>query len=230
MGRRYSVDGVYHINVQQYGLILVTDGKRVEVIAPQLLRSRTVGLCGNLDGETIGCVQSPGKCIMKPNLAAMSYMVKETNRCSVQSQFPGQVSEYQKELNACAKDKSVTTSLTPIFDKAMQENQFYGLEGVHGMNKNGKSYGAVDGLKTGYGMGPKFGGVSGGSGNENLGCLYKWSSFPRIASAVPENVSLLEKQGIPNKVGILVYLGIGRLVSTVYRTKKVAMPNKETET
>jgi len=55
-------------------------------------------------------------------------------------------------------------------------------------------------------------------------------AVPRIASAVPENVSLLEKQGIPNKVGILVYLGIGRLVSTVYRTKKVAMPNKETET
>ena len=55
-------------------------------------------------------------------------------------------------------------------------------------------------------------------------------AVPRIASAVPENVSLLEKQGIPNKVGILVYLGIGRLVSTVYRTKKVAMPNKETGT
>merc|ERR1712126_447969 len=55
-------------------------------------------------------------------------------------------------------------------------------------------------------------------------------AVPRIASAVPENVSLLEKQGIPNKVGILVYLGIGRLVSTVYRTKKVAMPNKETVT
>merc|ERR1719295_1964683 len=154
--RRYSVDGVYHINVQQYGLILVTDGKRVEVIAPQLLRSRTVGLCGNLDGETIGCVQSPGKCIMKPNLAAMSYMVKETNRCSVQSQFPGQITEYQKELNACAKDKSVPTSLTPIFEKAMQENQ---------------AFGSFDAFGSGYGMGHKFGGVSVGAGNENLGCL-----------------------------------------------------------
>merc|ERR1712240_244390 len=154
--RRYSVEGVYHINVQQYGLILVTDGKRVEVIAPQLLRSRTVGLCGNLDGETIGCVQSPGQCIMKPNLAAMSYMVKETSRCSVQRQFPGQVSEYQKELNACAKDKSVPTSLTPIFEKAMQENQ---------------AFGSFDAIGSGYGMGHKFGGVSGGAGNENLGCL-----------------------------------------------------------
>ena len=168
--RRYSVDGVYHINVQQYGLKLVTDGKRVEVIAPQLLRSRTVGLCGNLDGETIGCVQSPGQCIMKPTLAAMSYMMNETNRCSVQGQFPGQLTEFQKELNACAKDRSVPTSLSPIFEKAMQENQAFGLGRVHGMNQNGKAYGAFDGFESeqgmGSGMGMKIGGVSGGAGNK----------------------------------------------------------------
>merc|ERR1712212_889716 len=171
--RRYSVDGVYHINVQQYGLKLVTDGKRVEVIAPQLLRSRTVGLCGNLDGETIGCVQSPGQCIMKPTLAAMSYMMKETNRCSVQGQFPGQLTEFQKELNACAKDRSVPTSLSPIFEKAMQENQAFGHGRLHGRNQNGKAYGKFDGFESeqGMGSGMGIGGVSGGAGNINLGCL-----------------------------------------------------------
>ena len=51
-------------------------------------------------------------------------------------------------------------------------------------------------------------------------------AVPQIASAVPETVSLLEKENN----GMLVYLGGGRLVLMVYRTKKVAMPNKETET
>merc|ERR1719295_123129 len=83
-------------------------------------------------------------------------MMKEANRCSVQSQFPGQLTEYQKELNACAKDKSVPNSLTPIFEKAVQENQ---------------AFGSFDGLGSGYGMDHKFGGVSGGAGNKNLGCL-----------------------------------------------------------
>merc|ERR1712055_229950 len=170
--RRYSVDGVYRINVQQYGLKLVTDGKRVEVIAPQLLRSRTVGLCGNLDGETIGCVQSPGQCIMKPTLAAMSYMMNETNRCSVQGQFPGQLTEFQKELNACAKDKSVPTSLSPIFEKAMQEHQAFGRGRLQGVNQNGKTYGESDEFESGQGMGSRMGmgigGVSGGVGNKDL--------------------------------------------------------------
>merc|ERR1712126_248201 len=61
---------------------------------------------------------------------------------------------------------------------------------------------------------------------KTLGAFQTGPAVPQIASAVPDAVSLLEKE---NK-GMLVYLGGGRLVPVVYRTKKVAMPNKETET
>merc|ERR1712200_214429 len=71
--RRYTNEQVYHVNVEQYGIKMVTDGKRIELVAPQLLRGRTAGLCGNNDGEISQCVQSPAQCIMKPNLSAMSW-------------------------------------------------------------------------------------------------------------------------------------------------------------
>ena len=56
-----------------------------------------------------------------------------------------------------------------------------------------------------------------------MGAFQTGPAVPQIASAVPDAVSLLEKES----KGMLVYLGGGRLVPMVYRTKKVAMPNKE---
>ena len=120
--RRYTNEQAYHVNVEQYGIKMVTDGKRIELVAPQLLRGRTAGLCGNNDGEISQCVQSPARCIMKPNLSAMSWMVNETASCSVKSVFPGQVAEYNKEIEACAQEENVPTSLTPILEKMMAGN------------------------------------------------------------------------------------------------------------
>merc|ERR1712212_841625 len=55
--RRYTSEEVYHVSVQQFGLKVVTDGKSVELISPQLFRNRAVGLCGNLDLESVACVK-----------------------------------------------------------------------------------------------------------------------------------------------------------------------------
>merc|ERR1712055_798847 len=120
--RRYTSEEVYHISVQQYGLKVVTDGKSVELISPQLFRNRAVGLCGNLDLESVACVQSPGQCIMRPNLAAMSYMttrnmINANAQCSVQAKSPREFPEYNKELQACVKEEFVPTQITPIFWK-----------------------------------------------------------------------------------------------------------------
>jgi len=143
--RRYTNEQVYHVNVEQYGIKMVTDGKRIELVAPQLLRGRTAGLCGNNDGEISQCVQSPAQCIMKPNLSAMSWMVSETASCSVKSVFPGQVAEYNKEIEACAQEENVPTSLTPILEKMMAG---YGLESEGGM---GHEFGGVSGIESGHG-------------------------------------------------------------------------------
>ena len=143
--RRYTSEEVYYVSVQQYGITVVTDGKSVELISPQLFRNRAVGLCGNLDLESVACVQSPGQCIMTPNLAAMSYMTTRNMRnpkhqCSVQTKFPREFPEYTKELQACVKEEFVPTIITPIFQKAVSGNGIFelGLEGgmVHGGRMN----------------------------------------------------------------------------------------------
>merc|ERR1719192_307179 len=101
---------------------------------------------------------------MKPNLSAMSWMVNETASCSVKSVFPGQVAEYNKEIEACAQEENVPTSLTPILEKMVTGNGGYGLESEDGMPlKNG-------GVSDGAGHG-NFGGL--------LGCSPFWGSCRR---------------------------------------------------
>merc|ERR1712179_652171 len=150
--RRYNNEDVYYVYVAQHGLKVVTDGKRVEVIPPQFLHRRTVGLCGNLDGERFACVKSPGQCVMRPTLAAMSYMLNENGKCSVQSVFPGQFAEYQKELNHCHKDQDVPTPITPIFENSLPGNGVFGFGSGHGHKFGGENWNTA-----------KFGGA--GNGN-----------------------------------------------------------------
>merc|ERR1712029_1246553 len=56
------------------GLEGFTNGSMVEVVAPQLLKSRTVGLCGDMNGERSADLKTPGMCVLRPRLAALSFM------------------------------------------------------------------------------------------------------------------------------------------------------------
>merc|ERR550517_1766907 len=44
-------DNVVFVHVPEQGLKVLSNGSMVEVVAPQLLKSRTVGLCGDMNGE-----------------------------------------------------------------------------------------------------------------------------------------------------------------------------------
>merc|ERR1712126_498066 len=44
-------DNVVSVYVPEQGLKVLSDGSRIEIVAPQLLKSRTVGLCGDMNGE-----------------------------------------------------------------------------------------------------------------------------------------------------------------------------------
>merc|ERR1712131_91581 len=153
--RRYTSEEVYHVSVQQYGLKVVTDGKSVELISPQLFRNRAVGLCGNLDLESVACVQSPGQCIMRPNFAAMSYMttrnmINPNAQCSVQAKFPREFPEYNKELQPCVKEEFVPTHITPIFQKSVSGNGVFELGVGGGMVHGGRMNSEMSG-GAGYG-------------------------------------------------------------------------------
>merc|ERR1719147_119505 len=81
-------DGVVSVHVPEQGLIVLSNGSVVEIVAPQLLKSRAVGLCGDMNGERTADLKTPGMCILRPRLAALSFMLNKSGakagfeRCS----------------------------------------------------------------------------------------------------------------------------------------------------
>merc|ERR1719361_2968009 len=117
--KRYQ-DGVYHVYTHDQLLHVITDGKSIEVVAPQLLKNKAVGLCGDLNGEEVADLPSPQKCIMRPKLAAYSYMLNRQGssapRCSGIPQEDS--AEFTKELQECIKEQIIPTPIVPLFERA----------------------------------------------------------------------------------------------------------------
>ena len=121
--RRY-VDDVYHVFTPMQMMHVVTDGKSVEVIAPQLLKNRAIGLCGDMNGEEIADLSTPKRCIMQPKLVALSYML---NRNGYDAKFaqchnvPQQdIAEYEREDQICMKEETVKTPILAVFERAQR--------------------------------------------------------------------------------------------------------------
>jgi len=117
---KHYQDGVYHVYAPSQLLHVFTDGKSIEVVAPQLLKNRAVGLCGDLNGEVVADLPSPQKCIMKAKFAAYSYMLNKQGtsppRCAG---IPQQdVPEYTREIQECAKEEIVPTPIVPLFERS----------------------------------------------------------------------------------------------------------------
>ena len=120
---KHYQDGVYYVYVPAQFLHVLTDGKSVEIVAPQILKARSVGLCGDLNGEEVADVQSPRKCVMRPRFAAMSYMLnKEPASASSSSARCGGIptqylQEYKREEQECIRERIVPTPIIPIFER-----------------------------------------------------------------------------------------------------------------
>jgi len=113
---KHFQDGVYHVYVAPQFLHVLTDGQRIEIIAPQLLRNRAVGLCGDMNGEEVADIPSPGQCIVKPFLAAMSYIpnVKASGCPSIPQP---ERDELKRRLQECPKDIVVPTPIVSLFER-----------------------------------------------------------------------------------------------------------------
>ena len=117
---KHYQDGVYHVYTPNQLLHVLTDGKSVEVVAPQLLKNRAAGLCGDLNGEEVADLPSPQKCIVKPKFAAYSYMLNKEGtsppRCAG---IPQQdVPEYKRAIQECVKEEIIPTPIVPLFERA----------------------------------------------------------------------------------------------------------------
>jgi len=118
---KHFQDRVYHVYVPNL-LDVITDGKRIEVVASQLVRGRAVGLCGDMNGEKVADVTSPRKCVMSPKSAAISYMLRSKSAHAVptscERNIPAQdLLNFQREEQQCVKDKVVPTLIVPLFEK-----------------------------------------------------------------------------------------------------------------
>merc|ERR1719402_900945 len=113
-------DSVYHVYVATQLLHVLTDGKSIEVVAPQLLKNRAVGLCGDLNGEEVADLPSPQKCIMNPRLAAFSYMMAKRGNSYPCAGVPhSEREELTAEIHECAKEIVVPTPIIPLFERAL---------------------------------------------------------------------------------------------------------------
>jgi len=120
-------DNVYHVIVPSQSLTVMTDGESVEVIAPQVLKSRAAGLCGDMNGETSADLKTPGMCIMRPQLAALSYML---NKSGSSPSFPscsgipsGLKAEFELESKTCVKETIIPTPVLSLVERISTLNK-----------------------------------------------------------------------------------------------------------
>jgi len=113
-------DNVFEVTIPRQMLTVRTDGVSVEVVAPQLLKSRSVGLCGDMNGEIMADLKTPRKCVMEPRLAAISFMLNKTgSRSSVFPSCSGVSVKVLKEFQdmdlICPQEATIPTPILNQF-------------------------------------------------------------------------------------------------------------------
>merc|ERR1719184_364305 len=113
-------DGVVSVHVPEQGLKVLSNGSVVEVVAPQLLKSRAVGLCGDMNGERSADLRTPAKCVLRPRLAALSFMLNKSGteagfeRCSG---LPAALKEeFVRESTKCPRMEVMPTPVSTLFE------------------------------------------------------------------------------------------------------------------
>merc|ERR1711976_1078882 len=114
------VDNVYHILLRNENTLVLFNGERVEISAPQMLKSRACGLCGDLDHENTADLQTPERCIMsKPLYSAYSYMIEESCQGIPSQDKP----RYEQERQQCAKTDHPHSHQHHLQDPPPQDSQ-----------------------------------------------------------------------------------------------------------
>jgi hypothetical protein len=122
-------DNVVSVFVPEQGLKVVSDGLRIEVVAPQLLKSRAVGLCGDMNGERSADLKTPGMCVMRPSLAAYTYLLKtSTTGFEGCSGLPAAIKEeLKRETNRCSREVIIPTPVSKLYERMSVVNKPTGM-------------------------------------------------------------------------------------------------------
>merc|ERR1712200_255969 len=124
-------DGVVSVHVPEQGLKVLSNGSRIEIVAPQVLKSRTVGLCGDMNGERTADLKTPRMCVMRPRLAAFSFMLNKSGstsgfeRCSG---LPAAIKEeFERETNKCSRETIIPTPVSRLYERISFLNKPTGM-------------------------------------------------------------------------------------------------------
>merc|ERR1711929_37638 len=116
----HRYEDVVLVHIPEQMLKVLSNGSVVEVVAPQLLKSRAVGLCGDMNGERSADLRTPAKCVLRPRLAALSFMLNKSGteagleRCSG---LPAALKEeFVHESTKCPRMDLIPTPVTTLFE------------------------------------------------------------------------------------------------------------------
>merc|ERR1712219_101587 len=116
----HRYEDVVLVHIPEQMLKVLSNGSVVEVVAPQLLKSRAVGLCGDMNGERSTELRTPAKCVLRPRLAALSFML---NKSGVQAGFehcsglPATLKEeFVLESTKCSREVIIPTPVTKLYE------------------------------------------------------------------------------------------------------------------
>merc|ERR1711973_44717 len=127
-------DGVVSVHVPEQGITVLSNGVLVEVVAPQLLKSRAVGLCGDMNGERSADLKTPGMCVMRPHLAALSYLINKSGSASGFERCSGipatLKTEFQTESAQCARETLIPTPVSILAERISIPNRPVGMTHV----------------------------------------------------------------------------------------------------
>merc|ERR1711972_232535 len=114
-------DGVVSVHVPEQGITVLSNGFLVEVVAPQLLKSRAVGLCGDMNGERSAGLKTPRMCVLRPRLAALSFMLNKSGagpdfeHCSG---LPAALKkEFVRESTKCPHEVIIPTPVSKLYEQ-----------------------------------------------------------------------------------------------------------------
>jgi len=114
-------DNVISVYVPEQGLEVLSNGVMIEVVAPQLLKSRTVGLCGDMNGEKSADLKTPGMCVMRPHLAALSFIVNKSGSAPGFVHCAGIPStlktEFVREVTKCSREVIVPSPVSKLYKR-----------------------------------------------------------------------------------------------------------------
>merc|ERR1712136_74080 len=112
-------DAVF-VHLPQQMLQVLSNRSAIEVVAPQLLKSRSVGLCGDMNGERSSDLKTPPMCVLRPRLAALSFMLNKSGaqagfeRCSG---LPAALKEeFIRESTECPREVIIPTPVSKLYE------------------------------------------------------------------------------------------------------------------